>query len=569
MIPALDPSACLASAWQVAPDLPLRLGVVLGLVAVAGWSAGQRPFPGRRVFSWLNVVLAIWVAGSSAEHAAIDPGCKGTVALLSWPLIALLPALWSLFLWRYIGREERPLPARLRWTAVAGYVLLTLGILGNGWHGLFYGAGSALGLPIAGLPRMHYARGPLFLLASAWGYGWLVLATGLIVRAIRDCAPGDRRQWVALLLMTLVPWGANFAFIGFGVRFLGADPTPLSFAVALAGYGFLIRHSSLLTVVPMSRRLLFTELLDPALVLDAGGRVVDCNVAGLALAAGHLPGRTPPGWRAEGQRATAAALNGLALEAWPVFGARLAALLAHAGNSGGTLVIDDPGIVFDVQVLDIGGSGHRMGRLLHLRDVTDRHRVATRLTGALAQRDRQLEQVAQLEAELREQALRDPLTGLHNRRALAERYAAECRHQRDTGGLLALVLLDIDHFKRINDNFGHAEGDAVLSALGRALGEGLRSSDSVFRVGGEEFALLMPGADGPQALARVESLREGIARQVRLPDGSAVGFSAGVATGRDGLATLDELLRRADAALYAAKSGGRARSVLEAADAAC
>lgn len=566
MIPALEPAACLASAWQVAPDLPLRLGVILGLVAVAGWSAGQRPFPGRRSFFWLNVVLALWVLGSTAEHAAAAADCKGSIALVAWPMIALLPPLWTLFIWQYTGRRDGTLEPR-RWAPVAAaWAVLSAAILSNGQHGLFYAPGTQLGPVMAGLPRMQYARGPLFAPAAAWGYAWLTAATVLLVRAVRDCAPGDRRQWIALLLMTLVPWGANIAFLGFGLRFMGGDPTPLSFAIGLVGYGFLIRHSSLLTVVPMSRRLLFTELLDPVLVLDSAGRVVDCNVAGLALADGHRPGAAPAAWRHQGPRAVAAAHSGRPLEDWPVFGRRLGALLEHAGAAGGTLVLDDPGIVFDVQVLDLRPAAQSIGRLLHLRDVTDRHRAATRLTGALAQRDRQLEQVAQLEAELREQARRDPLTGLNNRRALAERFAVECRHLRDTGQPLSLVLLDVDHFKRINDGFGHAEGDAVLQALGRTLSEGLRASDGVFRVGGEEFALLLPGADGAQALARVEALRGSVGERVRLRDGGRVGFSAGIATGRDGLATLDDLLRQADAALYAAKAAGRGQTMSAAED---
>ena len=275
----------MASAWQVAPDLPLRLVVVSGLMAVAGWSDAQGPFPGKRAFFWLNVVLALWIAGSTAEHAAVDAACKGTIALFAWPIVIVMPGIWTLFLWQYVGREHDVPPPRTVALAVGGALLLSGLALSNGAHGLFYTAATGLGPPQYGLPRMQYAYGPLFFAAAAWGYAWLLSATAVIVRAIGDCAPEDRPQWMAFLVMMLVPWGANMAYLVGGVRLLGGDPTPLSFAIAVVGFGWLIRSSSLMSVVPMSRRLLFTDLPDPVLVLDSVGRVVDCNRAAEVLVA--------------------------------------------------------------------------------------------------------------------------------------------------------------------------------------------------------------------------------------------------------------------------------------------
>ncbi|MDT7838136.1 histidine kinase N-terminal 7TM domain-containing diguanylate cyclase [Aquabacterium sp. OR-4] len=565
MTPAIDPAACLATAWQVAPDLPVRLAVVSGLAAVAGWADAQRYFPGKRAFFWLNVVLVLWIAGTTVEHAAVSPGCKSTLALLCWPVILALPVLWSLFLQRYVSSDTQP-PRRMAvLLTVLAIAALTAAAYSNGWHAAFYGPASDLGPPVMGLPRMRYAYGPLFLLAAVWGYGWLVRATVLIGRAVQECAPEDRPQWLAFLLMMAVPWTTNVAYVLFGVRLLGGDPTPLSFAVAVVGFGWLIRNSSLLRVVPMSRRLLFTALPDPVLVLDSLNRVIDCNRAGERLASqGALAGASTP-----------VVPRGLALADWPVAGAALAELLQRAPHGEGTVVIDSPPLVLDVRATDIGSGTQRIGRMLQLRDVTERHRTQTRLAAALAQRDAQLAQVAQLEAELREQTLRDPLTGLHNRRALVQRFAQERQHQLATGQPLSLVLLDVDHFKRVNDSHGHAVGDAVLQALAGVFTAGLRASDSVFRIGGEEFALLLPGADATQAQLRVAALRQGTGSGLPLPlDGPPglhglhgllpIGFSAGIATCGRGTHSLDDLLRRADAALYRAKHLGRGRSELAA-----
>jgi diguanylate cyclase (GGDEF)-like protein len=542
MVPAIEPAACLATAWQVTPDLGLRMVTMSGVLVLAGWSDAQRFFPGKRAFFWLNMVLATWIAATTAEHAAVDPACKVTIALVSWPAILLQPPLWTIFLYQYVRSETQGVPRRRAIVIGTVVVLLSLVALSNGLHGRFYGPGSSLGAPVLGIQRMQYDYGPMFYVAASWGYGWLIAATSIVVQAIRQSTPEDRTQWITFLVMMVVPWSANVAYIMFGMRLLGGDPTPMGFAVALLGFGWLIRNSSLFKVVPMSRRLLFTALPDPVLVLDSVDRVMDCNVAGHRLAGRDMP-------------------RGQPLAHWPVFGRSLADVLTNDGETH-TLILADPPVVMEVRVREIGEGERRVGRLVQLRDVTDRHHAQARLLDTLSERDDQLRKVAELQSDLREQALRDPLTGLLNRRALAERFPQELQHHVATGQSFALVLLDIDHFKRINDSFGHAVGDAVLCALARVMLDGLRTSDSVFRVGGEEFALLLPTADAQQALLRVQTLREMLLDQDMPPGVGPVTYSAGIAECWAAADTLDGLLRLADDALYAAKAGGRNRTVI-------
>ncbi len=166
MMPALDPAACLATAWQIAPDLGLRLAVMTGLAVLAGWSNAQRHFPGKRMFFWLITVLALWIACTTAEHAAVDAACKTTIALLAWPGIALQPALWALFLHQYVNSETRGPSALVVGSVALGVGLLSLGAWTNGLHGLFYGPTTALGPPVLGLPRMRYDYGVLFFAAA-------------------------------------------------------------------------------------------------------------------------------------------------------------------------------------------------------------------------------------------------------------------------------------------------------------------------------------------------------------------------------------------------------------------
>jgi len=163
------------------------------------------------------------------------------------------------------------------------------------------------------------------------------------------------------------------------------------------------------------------------------------------------------------------------------------------------------------------------------------------------------ERVQRLVAELRLAAATDPLTGLLNRRAFAERFGGELARTRRTGEPFALVIGDLDGFKQLNDRHGHAAGDVALAAFAGLLRDETRAVDTVARIGGDEFAILLPGTD-------VVGAREAIARIAERVDASALipPLSAGSAAyGLDG-ETTDDLMRAADADLYVVKRARRA-----------
>ncbi|MFM2343084.1 MAG: hypothetical protein RLZZ592_2737 [Pseudomonadota bacterium] len=183
-------------------------------------------------------------------------------------------------------------------------------------------------------------------------------------------------------------------------------------------------------------------------------------------------------------------------------------------------------------------------RLVHLRQRLRDQRTAL---------SRALERLSEL-------ATRDELTGLPNRRAMGEMLLVETARHARLGAPLSLALIDIDHFKAINDHHGHAVGDAVLRGFAQRMEAELRGADVLARWGGEEFLLLLPGTDALQALQAVERLREGLRRQPfdAVAPGLRVTFSAGVG-GCLGQGDIDSALERADRALYRAKAAGRDR----------
>ncbi len=172
--------------------------------------------------------------------------------------------------------------------------------------------------------------------------------------------------------------------------------------------------------------------------------------------------------------------------------------------------------------------------------------------------------LAKINGELHLAARTDILSGLLNRRAMEEALDQQTRRTQRFGERAALVMLDIDHFKAINDQHGHDVGDAVIQALSRAIGETVRGIDVSARWGGEEFLLLLPNVDGPGALVLAERLREHVAGMTVGLGAHAVSFtiSLGVAMADPAATRYAGWLKHADEALYEAKGGGRNRTVV-------
>jgi two-component system cell cycle response regulator len=192
----------------------------------------------------------------------------------------------------------------------------------------------------------------------------------------------------------------------------------------------------------------------------------------------------------------------------------------------------------------------------------DQHELQVRLRAGTRLVDLQAELLAAREA-LREQATRDSLTRVWNRNSIFEmlgRELARCKREDCT---LGVIIVDLDHFKNVNDQHGHLAGDAVLREAARRMQSGMRQYDSIGRYGGEEFLILLPGCDEPASLNQAERLRKQLGQtEMALNETSLrVTASFGVTTARGGQdCNPESLIRRADQALYLAKKLGRNRA---------
>ncbi len=220
------------------------------------------------------------------------------------------------------------------------------------------------------------------------------------------------------------------------------------------------------------------------------------------------------------------------------------------------------------QLLGVAAKSQQMSlRFAHRMREAERERDLARKTAAQVQQLNQslkhrVEETARQQKLLQAQALEDPLTHLGNRRQLIEAGNALLTLAIRNHEVLSVAVIDLDHFKEVNDQHGHEAGDQVLRAFGELARRMMRAEDLVCRYGGEEFVLLLPKAHAPQALERVAQLLRAFTA-LQFEDGASgrfgCSFSAGVVDSASAGDSLDLLLSRADSALYGAKAAGRSR----------
>jgi len=202
--------------------------------------------------------------------------------------------------------------------------------------------------------------------------------------------------------------------------------------------------------------------------------------------------------------------------------------------------------------------------LMHMRAAPKESNTEFRETRKLAQICAEQISMAianvKMRDQLREQSIRDSLTGLFNRRHMLDRLRSETARARHDGGGVAMLAVDVDHFKLFNDNHGHDAGDMVLRAVAEVMEQAVTGNEIACRPGGEEFSLVLPDADMEAAVERGEELRAAVeAVRVRYGDRDlpAISISVGVARFPDHGSMVQELILSADQALYAAKAQGR------------
>lgn len=259
----------------------------------------------------------------------------------------------------------------------------------------------------------------------------------------------------------------------------------------------------------------------------------------------------------------------------PILYATIDARYREALSCGHTLRYEEstegfssaPLTLFDTRLAPLADGEGRLRYICGIsRDITLRKQAEQALAQSNAELESTLAEVRILQQQLHEEAIRDPLTGLFNRRYFTESLERELHRAQREHFPVTLMMIDLDHFKQVNDQQGHQAGDRVLQAFSEYLLRNLRSEDVLCRWGGEEFIIMLPGLALEVADERIRQWHRAITALMddceRGSGSLEISFSAGLAEFPRQAATLDSLLRAADQALYRAKREGRNRVCL-------
>jgi diguanylate cyclase (GGDEF)-like protein/PAS domain S-box-containing protein len=390
----------------------------------------------------------------------------------------------------------------------------------------------------------EFARGPWYFVNMFYSYAIILLALGVMFLSALRLGALFRSQYRLILIGSIIPWAGNIYNEFNFTQYNGLDLTPVTFGISGILFAFAVLRARFMDLIPVARSMLIENMSDGVLMLDAKNRVVDFNPA-MKKFLGDEPDSILGRHVSE--------LLGDWLEESDSF-------LGTVESQNEMRIPNDPSRYLDLRVTPLFDVyQHLSGRLIVFRDITERKDVEKQLRRANRRLQSQLIEIGILQSQLREQAIRDPLTNLFNRRYLEETLDREIARAAREKYSVSLTMIDIDHFKHVNDSHGHEAGDVMLKAVADVLAGLSRRGDFVCRYGGEEFVVVMPNINVDVAYERAETLRVSL-NSLRVPYGSyllSATFSMGIASYPANGDERESLLRAADRAMYAVKEAGR------------
>jgi len=400
-----------------------------------------------------------------------------------------------------------------------------------------------------GFTVLRLERGVGFWVNTYYSYAIILLAFFILGMGVLRANPFFRRQYLIILVGSIIPFAANIFSQTNYTELAGLDLAPVSFGVSSIIYAYAVFRHQFMDLVPVARGHLIESMSDGVLVLDEQGRIVDINPAMRNILddepASYL-GQNVSVILKQWEQNTEQLLNGIETRTELKIQKKLSSYL-------------------DLRITALYDESQKVnGRLMVFRDVTDRKEVEKDLRRAMDRLQTQLIEIGALQSQLREQAIRDVLTNLFNRRYLEETLERELARATRESYPLCVIMMDLDYFKDVNDTYGHEAGDVVLKTIAETVTRQSRHGDFVCRYGGEEFVLVMPNIGIEKARERAEALHQ-IIGELNIPYGRfnlTITISMGIAWYPAHGKTKDELMRAADMAMYVAKNTGRNRVII-------
>jgi len=509
------------------------------LAAAFAWM--RRRAPGGVWLAAMSLACAIWAIAVGLDYSSTVIPQHVFWGQVSYLGATTAPVFFFVFAFAYVGTSGWQRPRRVAMLLAIPVCAIVMAFTNDSHHLVWPGFSL-----VAGQPNLIiYSHGPAYWVVTLYGLALTLVASVRLMSVVFAARTLYLAQGVAIGFAVLLPWVAQ---IGYSVApgvLPGADPSvTLSFTSAVLSFTML--RFNLLDVVPVPRAMIVEEMTDGVLVLDGATRVIEINPAAVRLLGiEHRPTRIMP-------------VRELLVH-WPE---AVDHLLSHQNGLDDDPLVSADGVWLGVDRSRLRAVGNGPERDLYvLRDITARARAEQALHAAVEDLSTRMAEIETLQAELQEQAIRDMLTGLHNRRYLAETFDRELGRAAREGYPVSIVMFDIDYFKEVNDTLGHAAGDAILRAVGAELSRNRRAGDIALRYGGDEFLVVLPNTPLGAAADLAEGWRVSLKRAIRgaTSEDTRATLSFGVAAFPAHATTSGDLVAAADAAVYASKSAGRNR----------
>jgi diguanylate cyclase (GGDEF)-like protein/PAS domain S-box-containing protein len=508
---------------------------------IASLIAWRRSAPGSLMLSLLLLSMTIWSGFYSTRWMDLSLQAKAIGFNLMFLGVGSLPTLFLLFVLTFT-RNVAWLTQRNLFLLSIHPVALVLLQWTNSYHHLLYLSLKAV--QVNNFMAMEYIRGPLYFVSVIYAYVIIGVALFLLGQSALHLGPLYQNQYRLIIIASILPWASNIYSENYFDALHGLDLAPLTFGLSAIIFASSVLRANFMDLIPIARSRLIENMRDGILVLDAQNRIVDIN----------------PAMESFIEKKASFYMGKNAFDVFQPWMEKTDLLLDGMETRTELRVPKDPSRYLDLRVTPLYDKNQFLnGRLMVFRDITERKHVEKRLRYVNDRLQTQLIEIGVLQSKLREQAIRDPLTNLFNRRYLEETLERELARAAREDYSLCVIMIDLDHFKRVNDTYGHEAGDEVLKALAFTLSEQCRRGDFACRFGGEEFVVVMPNINMDTAYERAENIRQAL-NSLRVSYGHyelAITISMGIACYPINGETREAILRAADQAMYGAKEAGR------------
>lgn len=540
--------------------------VISGCVAFMAW-VRRAEAPATRPFTWLMVAIAAY-----ATAGAMGTASTSAVSIIFWAkaeaiLSSAVTALFFTFTLHFTYRSQW-LTLKRRCLLWAMPIFNMVLVLTNPWHQWVWTSFT----PVEDSYLLIFKNGPAYLWIAAWFYVYVITGSLLVARSVTSLEKIYRQQALTVMLSATPPLLVGMLYVLELVP-PGISLLPMSFLFTGIVYFTSLFRFRLFDLLPIARDTLIESMGDSVFVLDNYERVIDMNPAAAAFTHRMAAAVTADIPKTSGQPSWLGRPVNQVLGQWP-------SLLFHCKKEENTEVLvsicQEPPLHINLRLRLLCDAKQRpTGKLIVVRDVTEEQQahIALQKTNEIQQRTQlelkhtndllaaRIQKIESLQGQLREQAVRDGLTRLFNRRYFEEALLAEFAKAKRGGTPLAIILMDLDDFKRVNDTYGHQAGDCALQVFADVIRHHIRTSDIACRYGGEEFIIALPGMTLAEAYHRAEALRRAFAKTVIQYKEQMIQatVSCGVGALPEWGGNQDGLISMVDKALYKAKEQGRDR----------